>query len=926
MKGKSLTAPSSNHPMSREILLSLLDTALRTGELKYARRLCTAWLANYPGDLLVSLLNARAYLSEKSPELRLHALPILEELCQLDPEFLQAQELLAEARSLAGSGNQIVAKACANALRNGQFVKTGENGIVSSWAKYVHEARIALDVVRSGDYQQVEKAEYYIHKALIENPDTPLAAVFHLRLMESKGSMPKTAVRSLAQIYHERWPDCLQFLLTLSDELMESGESNQAVNILHQAVSKDIAGQVAKRMWGNHHPYASMWPAKMEASPNGQNSPQNIPIPAAVASSLGWNQLGGGVPGSNVRRPSGENPPDQREAIKLDLPSAKPVYVAHSFENEAESLPISASTRKAQTELERMADELKRPHLVRDDGRFPIYVVFTTRAGLETHYGATAFQAIDAELKKLVGVVQGRKVNQEYWGAQLFYADDINCTQPYGLNPAAYNDAQQLKLLLGNLDTALQKKGERIGAVLIVGGPEIVPFHNLPNPVEDADNDVPSDNPYATRDSNYFVSDWPVGRISGGTSPEADSLLKALKAITVRNDPKSGSLPWYIQIILYIQELLLRGVTKKQSSFGYTAAVWRRASQSVYSSIGNPTEMMISPPIHACDTPETVSSVSPIASSGGNGNGARSTCLILPEARLGYFNLHGVPDGSEWYGQCDPIQPEDGPDFPVAMRPKDIRNSGSAPRLVFTEACYGANIIGKSVEDAISLKFLASGTQAVIGSTCISYGSLSTPLTSADLLGRVFWNLLQEGFTVGESFKRAKIHLTREMNQRQGFLDAEDQKTLISFVLFGDPLAQPFKTKVNPKTTPHLSDSAVPVPTVCEHPAENEEEVPVSLETISHLKSVLAQYLPGMGDASVKLSLERQTSPKICDHCTCGKGCALSKGAKNIPEIKSHRRVVTLSKNFERAKHIHRQYARLTLDEGGNIVKMVVSH
>ena len=38
------------------------------------------------------------------------------------------------------------------------------------------------------------------------------------------------------------------------------------------------------------------------------------------------------------------------------------------------------------------------------------------------------------------------------------------------------------------------------------------------------------------------------------------------------------------------------------------------------------------------------------------------------------------------------------------------------------------------------------------------------------------------------------------------------------------------------------------------------------------------------------------------------------------------RRVVTLSKNFERAQHIHRQYARLTLDEGGKIVKMVVSH
>ena len=231
------------------------------------------------------------------------------------------------------------------------------------------------------------------------------------------------------------------------------------------------------------------------------------------------------------------------------------------------------------------------------------------------------------------------------------------------------------------------------------------------------------------------------------------------------------------------------------------------------------------------------------------------------------------------------------------------------------------------MDDAISLKFLASGTHAVIGSTCISYGSLATPLSSADLLGRVFWSLLQEGFTAGESLRRAKIHLTREMHNRQGFLDAEDQKTLISFILIGDPLAQPFRTRTSPKLTPHLSDSTIPVPTVCEHSCENEKDIPVSLETISHLKSVLAEYLPGMDDANVSLSRERQTCSNLCNHCSTDKKCGLShENGKNSAPIKSQRRVVTLSKNFEQAQHIHRQYARLTLDESGKIVKMVVSH
>jgi len=924
MNGISQTAPSSNHPMSRDFLLPLLDAALRTDELRYARRLCTAWLAVYPGDLQVSLLSARAFYKEKTPDLQLHALPILEDLCKLDPEYLEAQELLAEVRQLAGTNNHLVAKACANALSTGHDVKTGMNGRVSSWAKYVHEARIALHNVSSGDYQAIDKAEYFIHKALIENPDTPLAAVVHLRLIGSKASMPKLAIRSLAQIYHERWPDCLQFLLSLSNELMESGESNQAVNLLHQAVSKDISGQVPKRMWGDNHQYASLWPASLEATNSGPNSPQNIPIPAAVASYLGWNQLPAMAGGFDATQTAGPRTYPRWSSTRFsNQPISQLPYIAHSYLSDVSTHPLSEQAQTVQTEWERLADELKRPHLAREDGRFPVYVIFSTRGGLESHYGPSVFQAIDVELKKLVSLIHGHKINQEFWGSLLLYADDATYTQPLELQPAPYNDPWQLKLVLADLDAALEKRGERIGALLIVGGPEVVPFHHLPNPVEDADADVPSDNPYAARDSNYFISDWPVGRVSGGSDTDPAHLITILREFTDRYDPSANKFAWYHRLVQYLQELFRRGISKKQSSFGYTAAVWRRASLSVFRSIGESHDLLVSPPTYASEPPDPVFTDEILVKDTAD----PAFCLSLPKARLGYFNLHGVPDGSEWYGQSDPASPEAGPDFPVAMRPADIQNSGSAPRLVFTEACYGANITGKTIDEAIALKFLASGTHAVIGSTCISYGSLAAPLSSADLLGRIFWSLLQEGFTAGESLRRAKIHLTREMHNRQGFLDAEDQKTLISFVLCGDPLAQPFRPRISPKIMPHLSDAAVPVPTVCEHTCENEKDIPVSLETIAHLKSIVAQYLPGMSDATVSLSQERQSCSNLCNPCSTGKKCVLSQlNDKNAPSIKSQRRVVTLSKNFEQAQQVHKQYARLTLDDSGQIVKMVVSH
>ena len=97
MDGTSSFARPNDRPITREVLLTLVNTALGTGELRYARRLCTSWLAAFPGDLGVSLLNAKSLLKESTPALQEQAVPMLELLCTLDPEYTEAQSLLAEA-------------------------------------------------------------------------------------------------------------------------------------------------------------------------------------------------------------------------------------------------------------------------------------------------------------------------------------------------------------------------------------------------------------------------------------------------------------------------------------------------------------------------------------------------------------------------------------------------------------------------------------------------------------------------------------------------------------------------------------------------------------------------------------------------------------------------------------------------------------
>jgi hypothetical protein len=249
----------------------------------------------------------------------------------------------------------------------------------------------------------------------------------------------------------------------------------------------------------------------------------------------------------------------------------------------------------------------------------------------------------------------------------------------------------------------------------------------------------------------------------------------------------------------------------------------------------------------------------------------------------------------------------------------DIKNSGRAPRIVFSEACFGANIINKSVEEAICLKFLDSGSQAVIGSTCTSYGSLTTPLIAADLLGKAFWNFLQQGYPAGESLRRAKIHLAREMNKRQGYLDGEDQKTLISFVLYGDPLAQSGMAGDQAQEKSAFSPAFNPdrIKTVCDK-ANPSAENQIPPEMIKQVKGIVQHYLPGMENANLVYAKEHIHCQG--HHCEAPNLIA-SANAKQGPS----RQVITLQKEVTYQAKTHTRHARITFSADGKVTKLAVS-
>jgi hypothetical protein len=316
---------------------------------------------------------------------------------------------------------------------------------------------------------------------------------------------------------------------------------------------------------------------------------------------------------------------------------------------------------------------------------------------------------------------------------------------------------------------------------------------------------------------------------------------------------------------------------------------------------------------------------------------------------LAYFNLHGLAETAEWYGQRDPGgSPTNGQntveEYPVAVTPQDVRNSGHAPHVVFSEACYGANIINKALEEALAFKFIQSGTLAVVGSTCTAYGSIASPLIAADYLGHAFWNFVRQGVPAGESLRRAKIGLAQEMHARQGYLDGEDQKTLISFVLYGDPLAQPVKmTARMRKSLQRLlrhtpARSTQPPPTVCDRVHDELDAEHISQDTLNFVRTVVSQYLPGMQDADLQLSHEHlvcaESNTFFPETHLSGERGGKKPAVPGMPgadsDVLPNRRVITLSKQVQvthpRAANLeHRHYARLTLDPEGRLVKLVVS-
>ena len=906
--------------IERLTLIRILHAGRSASRPDYARAAAADWLAAWPGDLEVAFLLAHAELDQG---LLPAAVDRLARLVVADPEWIEAHEAYGRALKRSGDSNRsLIHAACAQALRG---LPAGS----PHWPAWTAPLSRAARALASADPASARTEAQIVLSADLELPLPTLLAV---RAALASGERPAAA--GLARGGHERWPATVAFRLILAQELIASGDVSRGVDLLHQAAADDPAARVAGRYLGADHPYAGLWPATMRAA-------LSRPIPNEVSAALGENRLqagprrgeaplSGAIPGASPLRASEVDsapsfgatypgtlsssttsrvittPAPAQGDLDSDLPSPEPWEafrgpdpgeVGETFAGQAGPETLVDMRR----ELGRLASRLhtadsRGP----EDGRIPAYIIVSSRTRLIQEFGEAKFRRLDEAVIDLIESIRRRPG----WTAYRLYVDDPETLEPFELAPVDPSNAWQIKLRLGDLDQGLGRRGEMIGALLIVGGQRIVPFHQLPNPTDDDDEEVASDNPYASRDENYFASEWPVGRLASDT--DADLLVELIRRAGSEHAQASAPLAPWDRLRLWLALRLARYLGRRPRAIGYTASIWRKASLAVFRAIGDPNGLLTSPPVAADSLP---------------------TIAFRP-ARFSYYNLHGLADSPEWFGQRDPMAEEaGGEEYPVALRPQDIVDGGRAPRVVFTEACYGAYTLGKSAEAAMSLKFLESGSRAVVGSTRIAYGSVTPPLIGADLLGRLFWEHLNQNLPAGEALRRAKLALAAEMHRRQGFLDGEDQKTLISFVLYGDPLYSPrgVPAPLSEKIAVRKSAQPSAMKTACALGGPKLAGEDLDPATYDRVKSIVAQYLPGMGDASYRVHAQR---------CGCDgedHSCPTHQlGIKGLGAQGPDTMVVTLAKEImipskDAGALRHARFARLTLDSSGRVLKLAVS-
>ena len=327
--------------------------------------------------------------------------------------------------------------------------------------------------------------------------------------------------------------------------------------------------------------------------------------------------------------------------------------------------------------------------------------------------------------------------------AWMIFPDDADSAARFGLRATPMNSPPVIVQTLWALQNLLEFSPQ--DALLLLGGHDVIPFAELPNPAaggSDSDVTIESDNPYgfsARRAVEAFqsgaVPDFAVGRLPDFQPANLEGFLALLDSLA----PSAPKL--------------------RTGTFAVVNEAWQ------------------SPTVQILDGDGTIRTTPPWSSSNSEWR--------TQNAELLYFNLHGFNNAPVWRGFD-----EASGNWIDAVSPADVVPDAVGGAVVFAENCYGGLVSGRTPRNSVALSMLAAGARAFVGSTGIAYGSFmqqpDTPI-EADVLGGDFVRQIRAGQTAGQALAIARRDFSNAPSPA-GW-EADRQKTISEFVLYGNPLA-----------------------------------------------------------------------------------------------------------------------------------------
>jgi hypothetical protein len=375
----------------------------------------------------------------------------------------------------------------------------------------------------------------------------------------------------------------------------------------------------------------------------------------------------------------------------------------------------------------------------------------TVNRRLRRKYSATALNTINAAIKKWIAADASRGIRTVH---------------------VALDDAKSMKLLgvsaisgtgtAGKIKKTIDKLWARLNPdyLVLFGGNDIIPMFVVANPSYDPGGDddakVPTDSPYASsspfRASNlksYLIPDRVVGRI-----PDMMS---------------DGDPAWLVDYLTTAASWALQPASVYADTYDICCDEWKGAGAACTQYIGAPaSSLLISPPT---------------TDQSANAQGQLS-------ARLHMIKCHGAQLDPKFYGQKES-------NYPEALRSVTLKPRLKPNTLAAAMCCYGAQVYSPDDPAAtdpgewpLASTYLRNGGLGFAGSTMIAWVGVSQ-MMCADWIVAGYLKGVLGGASLGRAFLESKQDYIRWINQQGYAPDIADEKTMIEFVLLGDPSIHP---------------------------------------------------------------------------------------------------------------------------------------